>query len=232
MTAAMMDVRRVLCLAASFSVLTCGLASSAGATTAPVIAFPSAQTIPASGLLPPGGSTAINVHAARGEREGAWIVARGSRTLGATVEPESLGPIDVELAWGHFVRVGRRLVPDALLPWGGEARAPEQPNQPLYVRVSVPHGTAPGRYTGHVAVTLDVRTVEVPLIIHVFSPTLPKRALPTSFHVSPSSYISAVARLYGYRSATERRAAHASLFRFLAEYGLSPSSWGLSLIHI
>ncbi|MBA2633764.1 MAG: DUF4091 domain-containing protein [Chloroflexi bacterium] len=168
----------------------------------------------------------MSLNAARGEREGAWIVVRGGRSVAATVERGSLGPLGVELAFGHFVRVGARLVPDALLPWGGDARPFEQANQPLYVRVVVPRETAPGSYAGRVAVTVDGRTIAVPLSVQVFAPTLPERALPTSFHVSPATYLAAVSRLHGSRTHTERQATHAALFRFLAEYGLSPSSWG------
>ena len=121
---------------------------------------------------------------------------------------------------------GRQLVPDALLPWDGAARSFEQPNQPLYVRVVVPRGVSPGTYAGRVVVSVDGRPIPIPLSVRVFAPTLPERPLPTSFHVSPATYLSTVARLHGPRSHAERRATHDALFTFLAEYGISPSSWG------
>ena len=48
----------------------------------------------------------------------------------------------------------------------------------------------------------------------------------TSFHVSPSAYLGTVSRLYGFDSQADRSAAHAALYRFLADYDVSPSSWG------
>jgi hypothetical protein len=225
----MVRVRR-LTLGSALATLVVALALAAGAalaapTAASVVALPAAETVPASGALP-GAAAAIGVNAARGEREGAWIVARGARRVDARVERGSLGPIEVELAWGHFVRVGSRLVADALLPWDGTARQSEQANQPLYVRVNVPRSAPPGTYAGSVAVTVDGRTVSMPLRVRVFPFTLPERGLPTSFHVSPTTYLNTVARLEGFASHDERRAANAALFAFLADYGLSPSSWG------
>ncbi|MGL6280445.1 MAG: hypothetical protein ACRC50_12935, partial [Gaiella sp.] len=166
------------------------------------------------------------LNAARGEREGAWIVTRGARKVEATVVRGSLGSLAVELAWGHYVRVGGRLVPDALLPWDGSARETEQPNQPLYVRVAVPRDAAPGTYAGSVSVAADGRTLTIPLRVRVFPFTLPETPIPTSFHVSPTTYLNTVARLQGFASHDERRATHAGLFAFLAQYRLSPSSWG------
>jgi hypothetical protein len=189
-------------------------------------AFSSAQTIPARGGLPSGGASSVTVRAARGEREGAWIVARGGASVAATLERGSLGPVGVELAWGHFVRVGARRVADALLPWSGEPRRFEEPNQPLYVRIVVPRDAAPGTYAGRVILSIDGRAIRVPLVVRVYATTLPAQAVPTSFHLSPGTYLAAVARMYGFQSQADRQASYAALFRFFAEYGLSPSSWG------
>jgi hypothetical protein len=225
----MVRVRR-LTLGSALAMLVVALALAGGAalaapTAAGVVALPAAQTVPASGALS-GATDSIAVNAARGEREGAWIVARGARRVEARVEQGSLGAIDVELAWGHFVRVGPRLVADALLPWDGSARESEQSNQPVYVRVKVPRSVAPGAYAGSIVATVDGRTVSLPLRVRVFPFTLPERGLPTSFHVSPTTYLNTVARLEGFASHDERRATNSALFAFLAEYGLSPSSWG------
>jgi hypothetical protein len=203
-----------------------------GSTAAPgVTAFPSSQTIPPTGALPPGGGQALELRAARDDHEGAWIVARGPGDVSASVKEDGLAALRVELAWGHFVRVGGRLVADALLPWNGSARAAEQPNQPLYVRVGVPRGASPGVYEGAVIVTVGGETVTVPLRVRVFPFVLPERTDAarsplTSFHVAAPTYVNTVARLYGFSSHAERRAAHTSLYRFLATYRISPSSWG------
>jgi hypothetical protein len=201
-----------------------------GAQAAPstrVAAYPSSQTIPASGDLPPG-SSSLTLASGRGEREGAWIVVRGGGPIAATLDEGGLGDIGVELAWAHFVRVGARLVPDALLPWDGSTRDAEQANQPLYVRATIPRTVAPGTYRATISVTVGGATTRLPLVVRVFPFTFggENRALLTSFHVSPTTYVNAVARIYGLGSQDERRSAHVGLFRLLGEYGISPSSWG------
>jgi hypothetical protein len=208
------------------------VAAPQGSTAAPAVtAYPSSQTIPASGALPLGGSTTLELHAARDEHEGAWIVARGPGEVSASVEGDGLDALQVELAWGHFVRVGGRLVADALVPWDGSVRPAEQPHQPLYVSVGVPRDAQPGVYEGAVAVTAGGETVSVPLRVRVFPFVLPERTDAarsplTSFHVAAPTYVNTVARMYGFSTHAERRAAHTSLYRFLARYRISPSSWG------
>ncbi len=203
-----------------------------GAAAAPQpVVYPSSQTIPAVGPLPAGGVKRVAVDAAIGEREGAWIVVPGAGDLSVRLRGDTLVPLGVSLAWGHFVRVGGRDVPDALVPWDGTARARERPNQPVYVRVTVPRGTAPRTYSA----TLDVvsgdaaATVPVQVRVHPLELPVPSgdgRTLLTSFHVSAPAYLAAVSRLYGFRTQAERSAAHAGLYRFLADYLISPSSWG------
>ncbi len=206
--------------------------ATTGSTAAPqLLAYPSSQTITATGALPRGGRGSVALNTAIGEREGAWVVVRGGGELAVSVQGDALKPLQVSLAWGHFVRVGGRLIPDALLPWDGAARSPEQPNQAVYLRVHVPRGTAPGTYTGAVSVSSRGEATSVPLSVRVFPFELPNsgaggRTLLTSFHVSAPTYVGAVARLYGFDSHAERSAAHADLYRFLAEYSISPSSWG------
>lgn len=198
---------------------------AAAATT-----YPSSQTIPAQDALPPGGGTAISLNAARGDHEGAWIVLRTPGQVTASVDPGTLGAIAVDVAWGHFVSVGGRSVPDALLPWDGSPRQSEGPIQPLYVRVTVPAEVAPGTYTGAISVQTAVGPVTVPVTVHVFRFTLPplSRAggnLLTSFNTSPQAYVTAAARLYNHTNA-ERQQASLSVYGFLSSYGISPASWG------
>ncbi len=213
---------------AALVLLVSGAIGAHAATTARVVAFPSSQTIPAAGALPPGGTRSVSMTAGRGEREGAWIVFDGGGPVAATVDKGTFGDIGLELAWGHFVQVGSRLVPDALLPWDGRARDAERQHQPIYVRVTIPRTVAPGSYRAAVSVTAGGATTSVPLTVRVFPFTFGEghRNLLTSFHVSPTTYLSTVARLYGLGSPDERRAANVGLFRLLGEYGISPSSWG------
>jgi hypothetical protein len=220
----------LLALGAAVVALGAGVAA-AGAASTPPVAFPSSQTIPATGALPAGGTAAINLEAARGDHESAWIVVRGGGTVSASVDAAALGGATVELAWGHFVPVEGKPVPDALLPWDGSGRGAEQPNQPLFVRVTVPDSAVPGSYVGAVKVTGAGGEQQVPLFLRIHPFTIPaaNRAdgnLLTSFHVSPQSYVKAAAGVYGYTSNDQRRAANDAFFAFLSSYRLSPSSWG------
>jgi hypothetical protein len=225
-----MVMRRALlatCVCALFGAALLSHAAS-GATHGSVLAYPSSRTVTGTGL-PPGGARSISVATGRGEREGAWIVAAGGGPVEAKLDTRTLGSIRLELAWGHFVDVGRGSTPDALVPWGGDAKAAERLSQPIYVRVVTPLDVPPGTYRASVAVTIQGSTTNVPLTVRVFpfaQPVTGDRTLLTSFHVSPTTYLNTVARLYGLGSAAERRAANAALFRFLAEYRISPSSWG------
>ena len=231
-------MRRAAALAAALASSCALTAADAGAVAdrgaarpAPgVRAYPSSQSIPPSGGIP-GGSAAIALNTASGEREGAWIVASGAGTVAASVQNTALGPLRVEVDFGHFVQFGRRLVPDALLPWNGSARATEKANQPLYVRVTVPEGTAPGTYRGTISVSAEGRTVAVPLTVRVHGVAVPAAGNPagnmlTSFHISPQTYLNKVDAMYRLGSNTERSQVNRALFGWLAGYRISPSSWG------
>ena len=56
--------------------IACALALAPAAGAA-VVAYSAAQSIPASGRLPQGGTPTVSLNAAIGEREGAWLVATG-----------------------------------------------------------------------------------------------------------------------------------------------------------
>ena len=87
MTPTQRSVRR---LALSFLLLATVLAvTAAAASPAPnaageVLAYPSARTVGGNGL-PDGGARAIHLATGRGEREGAWIVAKGGGPIQAKV---------------------------------------------------------------------------------------------------------------------------------------------------
>jgi hypothetical protein len=203
-------------------------ASSAGTPT--VGAYPSSRSIPSSGALP-GGRRSIVLNTGLGEREGAWIVVRGAREVSRSVEASGLGPIGVEVDWGHFVSFGGVLVADALLPWDGAQRPVEQPNQPLYVCVTVPRETRPGVYRGRIVVQADGRAFTVSLTVNVFPVVLPAPGaahgnLLSSFHLSAETYVNAASSLYGLATNEQRSAANRALYSWLAGYRISPASWG------
>ena len=205
--------------------------ASATALDDSVVAYPSSQTIAASGALPRGGVAYVAVNAAIGEREDAIVVVRGAKRVSAGLMTPPSGGIAVSLFYAHFVAAGGRSVPDALEPWDGSERATERPNQPIHVQVDVPYGSRPGRYAAAIAIIADGRRTVVPVKITVFPVTLPRPGtrvgnLLTSFHLSPESYVSTSARLYGFTSHDQRIAANRALFGLLGAYRVSPGSWG------
>src|SRR5581483_4722165 len=201
-----------------------------------VVAYPSAQTIQASGRLPQGGSARVALNAALGEREGTWIVVTQARTVSARLDGSGLGPLKAALYFGHYVAVGARAVPDALLPWDGAPQAAEKPNQPFYLQVVVPPDAKPGGYRATVRVTADGRVTDVPVAITVFPVRLPppeaaRGNLLAAFHVVPQSYVRKVDELFRLGSNAARAAANQSLFAFLSAYRISPAGWGFGEPH-
>jgi hypothetical protein len=206
-------------------------AASATATAESVVAYPSSQSIAATGALPRGGAGDVAVNAAIGERENAIVVVRGAKRVSVDVATAPTGGLGLSLFFAHFVAVGGTTVPDALEPWDGSERATERSNQPLHVQVDVPYGTKPGRYSAALAVTADGRRTVVPVRIAVFPVTLPRPGtrvgnLLTSFNLSPESYVAKAAELYGFKSHDQRTSANRALFALLGAYRVSPGSWG------
>lgn len=216
----------------SVVLLTAMLAAAASVQSAHagVAAYPSSTTVFASGPLPPRGARVLRLHAAAGEREGGLVVVTRAARVAVSVDRRDLGPIVLHLAFGHFVHFGSRLVPDALVPWDGSEQATEEPNQPIYVQAEVPTRTKPGIYRARLRVADGRRTVPVRLSVRVFPVTLPRPgtagSLPTSFHLSPETYVDRVRRLYGETSRPALQAANDALYGFLSSYRLSPASWG------
>jgi Domain of unknown function (DUF4091) len=203
----------------------------APAATAGVLAYPSAQTIPASGRLPQGGAQAVTLNGALGEREGAWIVVSGARYVSASIDRSDLRSLEASVYFGHFVPSRGRLRPDALMPWDGSRRPAEEQNQPLYLQVVAPDDARPGGYRATVHVKADDRVIDVPVSITVFRARLPDPAeakgnLLTAFHLVPQSYVRKAHELYHFRRNGDRAAANDSLFQFLSAYRISPAGWG------
>jgi hypothetical protein len=200
-------------------------------TKAAVVTLPSSATIPPSGPLPPGGSNQITMNVAVGEREGAWIVVTGAKQVQAGLEPPEFNGLTARLVWGHYVLIGGRPVPDALLPWDGSGHATERPNQPIYVQVTVPQGTTPGLFRSTISVTADGVPTPVTLTVNVAPVTIPAPGrtagmIPTSFRVGGESYVNKVDAVYHLANNDERQKANASLYGFLADYRIAPDSFG------
>src|SRR5579859_1044264 len=207
-----------------------------GAATPTVATYPSAMTIPATGKLPSGGGRAITLNEPVGGDDAALVVVSNARAVGLTVDTKSLGPIGLQVRFRHFVHFGSALVPDALLPWDGSKHPVEQPNQPLSIEISVPYGTKPRTYRSTATVTVDTKSVVLPLTINVFNVTLPKPgdvkgSLLSAFAVGPQAYVNKAISLFGLKTDDQIRAANASLFAFLSAYRLSPDNWGFGTPH-
>ena len=207
------------------------VAAPATAVADSVVAYPSSQSISAGGGLPRGGTPYVAANAAIGEREDAIVVVRGAQRLSVEVAKAPAGGVAVRLFFAHFVAVEGGVIPDALEPWDGSERASERTNQPIHVQVDVAYGTRPGRYAASLAVTVDGKRTVVPVRIRVFPVTLPRPGsrvgnLLTSFNLSPESYVSKSAQLFGFSNHDQRVAANRGLFGLLGAYRVSPASWG------
>jgi hypothetical protein len=170
------------------------------------------------------------LNTAIGEQEDSIVVVSGAKAVHVDA-PQSVGPLPLHLFFAHYVSFGGTLVPDALMPWDGSTHATEQTNQPIWLQVTVPQGTAPGTYTANLTVTGDATAVTVPVSVTVFPVTLPPPSavtgnLLTAFHVSGQTYTNTVRRLYGLTTSAQLQAVSPQLYSFLASYRISPSSWG------
>jgi hypothetical protein len=203
----MREMHRTSLLAPLVAVLALAglLSATAGARRADeaVAAYPSATTVTANGPLPGGGGAGMTLDMALGSTDDALVVVAGARQV-ALQAPASVGPLPLRLMFGHYVDFGGgALRPDALLPWDGSPRAAEQRNQPLWVQVTVPPGTAPGVYRDRIVVTADGRQTTLPLTVHVFGVTLhPANQVDgnviAAFHLSAETYVNTVGRLNGF----------------------------------
>jgi len=192
--------------------------------------FPSSTTIRGSAPLPATPASNVSLKTATGEQEDAMIVVSGAKLV-HVIAPPTVGPLPLKVMFAHYVSFGGTLVPDALLPWDGGARATEQQNQPIWLQVTVPLGTAPGTYTTEISVVADGSGTTVPVSVQVFPVALPAPNqvagnLLTAFHVSAETYGSTVGKQNGYTQSTQFQGISPTLYSFLASYRISPSSWG------
>jgi hypothetical protein len=221
-------MKRVLgVLAAVVGVLAISAGSGAARTTqATVGVYPSGTSFQATGAVPAGATTSAALAMPIGGVDDATILVSGAQNV-AIQSPTIAAPLQLKLMFAHYVSVQGTPIPDALLPWDGAQRAAEKTNQPLWLQVTVPYGTAPGAYAGSVQVVADGVATTVPLTVTVYNVTLPQQnqaagSLLTAFSFSPQSYGLWVNKLYG----VSAQQSLAGLFSFFASYRLSPNNWG------
>ena len=218
-------MRRLVLLAFVVLALSAG-SGAARATQASVGVYPSGTTFSASSGAPAGAASSVSLAMPIGGVDDATILVRGAQKV-SVVSPTIASPLQLRFFFAHYVSVAGKAVPDALMPWDGSQRATEHPNQPLWLQVTVPYGTAAGTYSGSVLVDADGTTTTVPLTVTVSPVTLPKQnavggSLLTAFNFSAQSYANKVNSLYGVSPETSLP----GVFSFLASYRISPTSWG------
>lgn len=215
----------------AFAVLTAALvigvtAGAARTAQATVAAYPSGTTFAATGAAPAHGSSTVSLSMPIGGVDDAVLLAHGAQHVSALTT--SIDPaLQMHLLFAHYVSVDGKLVPDALESWDGSQRSTEEPNQPIWVQITVPQGTAPGDYAGSVSLVADGTATVVPISIHVANVTIPAPgqvagSLLTAFNVSAQSYGKAVNKLYG----VAPQQSLPGFWSFLASYRISPNNWG------
>jgi Glycoside hydrolase 123, catalytic domain len=200
--------------------------SAARPAAATVAVYPSGTTFTATGAAPPRATPSVSLAMPIGGVDDAIVLVRGAQNVAIT-SPAIDAPLELKLFFAHYVSVNGKAVPDALLPWTGSNRSAEKTNQPLWLQVTVPYGTAAGTYAGSVVVVADGSQSTVPISVTVSPVTLPqsnqvKGSLLTAFNFAPQSYGAKANALYGIPPQTSVP----QLFSFLASYRLSPNNWG------
>jgi glycosyl hydrolase family 123 len=211
-------------------VLVLALSAGSGAarsTSAPMVGvYPSGTTFSATGGAPAHPASSVSLAMARGGVDDATVLVRGAQRV-SIAAPSIASPLQLNFLFAHYVSVKGKAVPDALMPWDGSSRSTEHANQPLWVQVTVPYGTAPGTYSGSFLVVADGTRTLVPISVAVSAVSLPRQnqvsgSLLTGFNFSPQSYANKAAGLYGVAPDSTLP----GLFSFLSSYRLSPNSWG------
>ena len=185
---------------------------------------------------------AIVIRAAGNEAEAAQLVVRPVKALRgfrAAVAAVLRGPggatipaANVEILRVRYVRVAQPTDrtgvcgdwPDPLPPLTGPIDLPAGKNQPLWVRVKVPRGAAPGAYTGTIRLTAEAPgarkyRARVHLRVEVYGFDLPDRmTCTTSFGFSPNN----VWRYQKVRDEAQKRTVLEKYLANFSEHHISP----------
>ena len=220
-------MRGVIAFAAVAAALVIGTASGAARTAqATVTVYPSGTSFRATGAAPAHGSSSVSLAMPIGAVDDAVLLVHGAQHVSALTT--SIDPaLQMNLLFAHYVSVVGTPVPDALEPWDGSQRSTEETNQPIWVQITVPQGTAPGQYAGSVSLVADGTPTVIPISVDVANVTIPPPgqvagSLLTTFNASPQSYGLEVRKLYGVGASQSLP----GFFDFLASYRLSPTTWG------
>lgn len=148
---------------------------------------------------------AVEISAAGNEAEAAQLVVRPDQTItgftasassltgpdGAVLPAETLEVLRVRYVYVEFPTDAwgvQGMWPDPLPPFVEPITLEPGINQPLWVRVSVPHNTPAGWYEGSIRLDADGFAAEVPLRVRVYGFTLPDKATcTTAFGFGPGT---------------------------------------------
>src|SRR6185312_5335856 len=135
-------VRRLVLLVFVVLALSAG-SGAAHSLSATVGVYPSGTTFSASGGAPAHPASAVSLSMPIGGVDDVTLLVRGAQKV-SIPSPTIDSPLRLSLFFAHYVSVDGKAVPDALVPWDGSQHAAEQINQPLWLQVTVPYGTASG----------------------------------------------------------------------------------------
>src|SRR6478672_8649286 len=156
-------MRRLVLLVFVVLALSAG-SSAARSLSATVGVYPSGTTFSASGGAPANAASSASLAMPIGGVDDATVLVRGAQHVSIS-SPTIDAPLQLDLFFAHYVSVSGQAVPDALMPWDGSKRSTENTNQPLWLQVTVPYGTAAGTYNGSVVVSGDGTKATVPIAV-------------------------------------------------------------------
>ena len=194
--------------------------------------------IPKQRAAPIARSAAANFSAARNDREALQIVIRPNKPLkglsakagpltlvgqtGTGIPAENVKILRVYYHYVDHPTDGtgvRDWWPDALPPLDEPINVAPGENQPLWILVHVPQDAEAGNYETTLSLAAEGWSAEVPIVLHVWDFTLPKRNhLETAFGLSVGN----IYRYHGLKTDEDKRRVLDMYFRCFAEHRISP----------
>jgi len=181
----------------------------------------------------------LDIRLARGEAEAAQLVVRPKERLqGFTAAAAALqgpGGAEIPASAVDLLRVAYVPVrlptdavglaaawPDPLPPLRTPLALDARVNQPIWVRVTAPHGIPAGAYTGSIRLTAQGWEAAVPLRVEVYGFDLPRRmTCETAFGFSPGR----VWQYQGVHDPAQRRVVLAKYWENFSAHHISPYQW-------
>mgnify|MGYP003319429835 CR=1 FL=1 len=177
--------------------------------------------------LPREPSRTVRLALARNEYEAVQLVVRARKPVADVRVCVKADGLEAEVLRVGYVRVtvptdevGKAAdYPDPLPPQEGRLPVAAGTNQPFWIRVRAPKDAVAGLHRGTVGVTVDGKTLEVPLEVEVFGFALPDTlTCQTAFGFE----VETVDRYHGLKTTEDRRTVWAKYLRELSRHHISP----------